>query len=300
MDWVLLSLVSAVAFTFVTLVQKRTLDRHVGSVVAFNATAAVMQVSIALVLITLAPPDDWFSSAVAVMMAVGVLQATLWFLQSYAIKRETDVSRIVPVLDSFPLLVLVIAVVFLGESLTPLKWGAVLMVIGGAMLASWHQALPGERVRINRSFVAIVGAMIAMSVMTVLFKVASADLSVVQLVALSWLFAAPVHFAAMRFSRGGVESVVAVFRSRVSLRWVGLTQLGMVVAIFAGLAALSLGPVSLSTAIMSTRPVMLVLWALASGISFKRAASGGIARGPMRTRIASASLVSVGVGAMAI
>ena len=259
-----------------------------------------MQVSVAAVLITLAPPDKWFASAIAIMMVVGVLQATLWLLQSYAISREADVSRIVPVLDSFPLLVLIIAIVFLGESLTPLKWGAVLMVIGGATLASWHQALPGERVRFNRSFFAIVGAMIAMALMAVLYKVASADLSVIQMVALAWLFAAPLHFAAMRLTRGGVESVVAVFRTRSAVGWVGLTQIGLVVAIFSGLTALTLGPVSLSTAIMSTRPALLVLWALASGVSFKRAASGGAGRGPMRSRMASALMVSVGVGAMAI
>jgi uncharacterized membrane protein len=298
MDWVVLSLVSAVAFTFVMIAQKRTLDRHVRGAVAFNASAAVIQVGVALVLIALSPPD-WFSSAIVVMMVAGLVQATVWLLQSYAISREADVSRIAPLLDSFPLLVLLIAVVFLGESLTPLKWIAVLMVIGGATLASWHQALPGQPVRFNRSFLAIVGAMIAMSLMAVLFKVASADLSVMQMVATAWLFAAPMHFIAMRLTNAGVENVLAVFRSRSAFGWVGLTQAAMVIALFSGLTAITLGPLSLSTAIMGTRPVMLVLWVLASGISFKRAASGGAGRGPMRSRMASASLVTAGVGAMA-
>jgi drug/metabolite transporter (DMT)-like permease len=299
MDWVLLSLVSAVAFTVVTLVQKRTLDSHVRSVVAFNASAAVLQVSVALVIIILAPPDDWFTSAVAIMVIVGVLQAAVWFLQSYAISRETDISRIVPVLDSFPLLVLLIAVVFLGESLTPLKWIAMFLVTGGAILASWHQAKPGEPVRLNRSFFAIVGAVIAMSLMAVLFKVASASLSVGQMLALAWLCAAPVHFAVMRLTHEGVENVVAVFRSRTAFSWVGLTQLGMLIAISSALMALTLGPVSLSTAIMSTRPVLLMLWAVASGISLKHVITAGANRGPIRLRMASASLVSLGVGAMA-
>jgi drug/metabolite transporter (DMT)-like permease len=257
-----------------------------------------MQVGVALVLIALSPPD-WFSRAIVVMMGIGLLQATLWFLQTYAISRETDISRIVPVLESFPLLVLIISVVFLGESLTSVKWIAVLMVIGGAILASWHQALPGERLRFNRSFFAIMGAMVATSLMVVLFKVASADLSIVQMVATAWLFAAPGHFLAMRLSNNGVQNVRAVFRSRSAVGWVGLTQIAMVIAIFSGLAAMTIGPLSLSTAIMSTRPVMLVLWVLASGISFKRAASGGAGRGPMRSRVASASLVTAGVGAMA-
>ena len=297
MDWVLLSLVSAVAFTGVTIVQKRTLDRHVRGAVPLNAVAALIQLSIAAVLLLLWPPD-WLSGAVAIMVVVGVLQATMWLLQNYAINREADISRIVPVLDSFPLIVLIVAVVFLGEELTLVKWGAVLMVIGGATWASWHQALPGERVRFNRSFVAIVGATLVMAAMAVLFKVASADLSVMQMVGLSWLFAAPVHLLMARVTHAGAE-MRRVFRSRPAIGMVSASQLGMVIAIFSGLAALAIGPVSLTSAVMATRPVMLVLWAMAAGLSLKGSAGSSGPRRPLRSRMASASLVTMGVGVMA-
>jgi drug/metabolite transporter (DMT)-like permease len=297
MNWVLLSLVSAAAFTVLTVLQKRTLDRHIQGVVPFNAVAAIIQVSIASVLLLLSP-TDWFSGPVLLMVGVGAIQAFIWLLQGYAINREADVSRIVPVLDSFPLLVLIIAVVFLGEVLTPVKWFAVLVVIAGVLLASWHQALPGERVRLNRSLVAIFGATVGMALLTVSFKVASADLSVMQMIGLSWLFAAPFHFIAASVTHSGSE-VRRVLRSRPAFGMVGLTQVMILIALFSGLAALSIGPVSLTTAIMGTRPVMLVLWVLASGISFKRAASGTGPRKPLRARLASASLVTVGVGVMA-
>jgi drug/metabolite transporter (DMT)-like permease len=174
MDWVLLSLLSAMAFTTFTIIQKRTLDRHVSSPVTFYAIAASMQIAVAVVVLAVSLPH-WLQAGVAVKVVVGLLQSAVQLLQGYAIKREIDISRIVPVLDSFPLFVIVIAIVFLGESLTPLKWAAALMVISGGFLASWHQALPGERVRLNRSLVAILGAAAAMAVMTVLVKVASAE-----------------------------------------------------------------------------------------------------------------------------
>ena len=297
MDWVLLALVSAAAFTVVTIVQKRTLDRHIRGVVPFNAVAAFIQVSMALVLLSLSPPD-WYSGAVLLMVGVGAVQAFMWLLQGYAINREADVSRIVPVLDSFPLFVLIIAVVFLGEVLTPVKWVAVLTVIAGVVLASWHQALPGERVRLNRSLLAIFGATLGMALLTISFKVASADLSLMQMAGLSWLFAAPIHFISARVTHSGSE-IRRVLRSRPALSMIGVTQIGMMIALFSGLAAVTIGPVSLATAIMGTRPVMLVLWAVASGISFKRATSGAGPQRSMRTRLASASLVTLGVGVMA-
>lgn len=297
MDWVLLSLLSAVAFTVLTIVQKRTLERHVNGAVVFNAVAALPQLGAAVVILLLSPPD-WTSTAVAIMLVAGVVQASVWFLQGYAINRETDISRIVPVLDSHPLLVLVIAVLVLGEALTPLKWVAVLMVIAGAITASWHQALPGERVKVNRSFFAVLGAAVAMAVVTVLFKLASAELTIVQMVGLAWLVSAPIHLLMGRVTHAGHE-MRRVLGSVSAVRMIGVTQIMFVIAIFSGIAALTLGPVSLATAIMGTRPVMLLLWVVVSGFSVRDALRRKPEHGQMRSKWASASLVTVGVGAMA-
>ena len=296
MDWVLLSVLSVMGFTAMTVVQKRALDRYVPGAVPFNAVASLIQLTIAVVLLAISPPN-WFSSAVVLMMLAGMLQATVWLLQLYALNRETDISRIVPVLDSFPVVTLIVAVVFLGEMLTPVKWAAVIMVIVGALLASWHQAIPGERVRLNRSFGAIIGAMVGMAVLGVIFKLASTDLSVMQMVGLTWLFAAPVHLIVARLNHAG-DAVRAVFRSRPAIGSVGLTQIIMLLAMFSGLAALTIGPLSLSTAIMGTRPVMLLIWFMASGFSFRKALRPEAGH-PMRKQWASAGLVTVGVGAMA-
>jgi len=297
MDWVLLSLISAVGFTAMTIVQKRTLERHVNGAVVFNAVAALPQLGGAVVILALSPPD-WSSAAVAIMLAAGVAQATVWLLQGYAINREKDISRIVPVLDSHPLLVLIIAIVALGEVLTPIKWIAVLMVIAGAIIASWHQALPGERVRLNRSLFAVLGAAVAMAVVTVLFKIASAELSIVQMVGLAWVVSAPIHLIIARVTHVGHE-MRRVLGSGRALRMVSVTQVAFVVAIFSGVAALSLGPVSLATAIMGTRPVMLLLWVVISGLSVGNALRGRPEQGGMGIKWASASLVTVGVGVMA-
>ena len=232
------------------------------------------------------------------MLGAGVIQATVWLLQSYAINREVDISRIVPVLDSFPLPVLIIAVVALGETLTPLKWVAALMVIAGAILASAHQAMPGERIRMNRSLFAIIGAMMAMAVMTILFKIVSTELTAFQMIALTWLVSAPIHLGISRVTHVG-PAIRTALRSPSAVGMMAASQIAMFIAIIAGLIAITIGPVSLSTAIMSTRPVMLLIWAVASGFSVRDVLRREPQRGGMRSKWASASLVTVGVGVMA-
>jgi len=297
MDWVLLSVLSVLGFTGMAVVQKRALDRYVAGAVPFNAIASLMQLSVAAVLLAIAPPDDWFSGVVLLMVAAGTLQALHWLLQLYALSRATDITRIIPMMDSFPLVVLIISVAILGEVLTPLKWIAVLFVVGGAILASLSQAIPGERVRLNRPFAAILGAMLGMAVLTVLFKVASEDLAIPTMLGLVWLFAAPVYLIVARLAHAG-DDVLAALRSPAAVGSVGLTQLLFLGSLIAGLAAITLGPLSLTTAIMGTRPVILMLWFMASGFSLRNA----LRREPGQSRRkqwASAGLVTVGVGAMA-
>ena len=219
-------------------------------------------------------------------------------LTGYALRRATDVSRIVPVLDAHPLLVMVMAVLWLGEALTPLKWGAALMVVVGVMIASFYQTLPGDRLRLNGSVLAIVAAAIGIACYSILVKSVAGEISVWQMYALSWTFAFPCLMAAGRLS--GMGRVTSAFRSKNALAVVGLAQAVLLLAFISSLMAIEHGPVSLSTAIMSTRPVLLLLWMAATGLSLRRVVERREPFREARVRWGSAVLVVAGVGVMAL
>ncbi len=295
MDWVVLSLIAAVAFTAYTLLQKRALDRHVGAV-TFTALAGLAHIGVAVAILIVSPPN-WLSWGVAAMAMGGLLHVCIQLLSSYALRQTSDVSRIVPVLDAYPLFVMVMAVVWLGEELTFLKWGAALLVMAGVMVASFAQTLPGNRLRLNRSALAVFAASAAIALYTVLAKSASDQVSVWQMYAISWLFAFPGVMVAARVS--GMGQVASALRSKGALTLVGLAQVVIVFAFWCGLTAIDQGPVSLSSAIMSTRPVLLLLWVAATGISLRRMLDRREPRREVRARWGSAVLVTAGVGAMA-
>jgi drug/metabolite transporter (DMT)-like permease len=298
MGWVLLSLLAAVAFTAYTLVQKRTLDRHVGSVFEFALIAALLQGSLSVLILIVSPPD-WWSTGVLIMAAAGVLMAAAQLLQGYVIRREADVARVVPVLDAYPLIVLILAMTVLGETLTPLKAGAALLVISGAVVASWHQALPGSRIKVNRSLVAMGTAALVLGAISILAKAGAGQVTPLQMYAVMWVFALPVLLLAAR-SAGKLSAVRDVLTRPQAMGWITLAQVPLMIAFITSMWAITLGPVSLSTAIMSTRPVLLLLWAVAAGTSLRGATGDGQPASGLRARWAAAALVTVGVGAMAI
>ncbi len=236
MDWVALSLISAVAFTAYTLLQKHALDRYVGAV-TFTALAGMAHIGVAVAILITSPPD-WFSWGVAAMALAGVIHVGIQLLSSYALRRTSDVSRIVPVLDAYPLFVMVMEVVWLGEEVTFFKWGAALLVMAGVMVASFAQTLPGNRLQINRS-VLVFTASAGIALYTVLAKSASSEVSVWQMYAISWLFAFPGVMAAARVS--GMGQVAAALRSKGALALVGLAQVVVVLAFWCGLTASTRG-----------------------------------------------------------
>ena len=293
MDWVVLSLASALAFTAYSVIQKRVLDRHVDGAATFAAVSCIPHGLVAGVTLLLSPPD-WFSWPVLAMAVAGTLHAGIQLLNGYAFRRETDISRIVPIFDAYPLFVLVMAVILLGEALTPLKAGAALLVTVGVMVASWHNSLPGARIRLNRSLLAILGAALAIAVYSVLAKAAIGQMSIWQMYAVSWACSIPLLAgAAWSVNRAGVREAL---RSRPALVSIGIAQVVIFFAFMVSFMAFELGPVSLSTAIMSTRPVLLLFWVAASGMSVRAV----LGKREGRSRWVSASFVTAGVGVMAI
>ena len=297
MDWVVLSLVSAVSFTAYSLVQKYALDRHVDGASTYAALACIPHGLLAAVILLVSPPD-WLSWPVLAMALAGTLHAAIQLLSGYAFRREADISRIVPIMDAYPLFVLVMAVVLLGEMLTPLKAGAAVLVTVGVMVASRHHALPGSRIRLNLTLLVVLGAACCIAVYSVLAKAAVGELSVWQMYAVSWTFSAPwVMSAAWWGNRAGVRKALA---SQPALVTVVGSQAIILVAFVVSFMAFESGPVSLSTAIMSTRPVLLLFWIVASGISVRAVLGRRTSFGAGRSRWVSALLVTAGVGVMAL
>jgi uncharacterized membrane protein len=257
----------------------------------------MMQFAMAVVLLATAPVEDWFSRGVLLLAVAGTLQALQWLLQLYALSREADIRRIIPIMDAFPLVVFIISVSLLGEVLTFTQGFAALMVVGGVILASLGQVTLQGRVRFNRSVAAIFSAMLGMALLTVCFKLASEDLTVTQMMGLTWLFAAPTHLIAARVAHARAE-VGRVLRSRGAVGWIGFTQLLMLVGLLSGLTAIAIGPLSLVTAVMGTRPILLLLWFMVTGFSIRKRLCREPGQFPFR-QWGSASLVTFGIGMMA-
>ncbi len=299
MDWIVLSLLSAVSFSAYSIIQKRALQRQTCGIFAFGFWGAMLHLVIAVVILAVNPLSiSWFSAPVLAMLAAGLLNVGFNLLINRMV-QQGDVTRIVPVVDSYPVFIAIMAVLFLGESLTPIKWLAICLVVCGVLVASWHQALPGSRVRIGGPLFLLLAASFGIAVYSIVAKYALGHMSFWHAYALSSLASGPAFGMAVHAFRAWPQVQVAARRSgALALVW---SANGMIfLAFITGLWAFELGPVSLSSAIMATRPVMIMVYVTFLGVLASRGLAERNTSGAILEKGTAATLVTVGIGAMAL
>ena len=120
MTWVTAALASTILFAIVTVLDKRLTTNLYPSAGAFNVGFGVMQASISLIYFAFVIPLVGFDggSGVPWAMASGVLWGLGLALFFHALRLE-EMSRAVPVQQMAPVFAAIVAVLFLGDVLTP-------------------------------------------------------------------------------------------------------------------------------------------------------------------------------------
>jgi drug/metabolite transporter (DMT)-like permease len=206
------------------------------------------------------PTTTWIRGVgVGIMWGIGS-PVILWSLS-----RE-EVSRITPVSQSHPMLAVIFAVIFLGESLSVLESVAVVLAIGGVFLAALNFSGTGGRITISRSVGILLVAVAIVAVAQTMLKTVTDELSFWQALGLRSGGMAMVMLP-MNLRRDIVGELFTFMRGRKELGAlavdVGFATIAMSLITF----AIANGPLSLTSAIVGTTP--LIVFFLSVFLSWK-------------------------------
>ena len=299
MDWVLLSFVSATLLTANSLLQRYVMQRELSGVLAFGFWGAMVHLAVAVGLLVLQPlPETLQLRPVLAMAAVGLLTVFITILICSAVRRE-EVTRAVPILDSCPIFIAIMAVAFLGEAISAVQWVAICMVVAGAFLASMHQQPVRGRFRVGLPFFLLLSASFGIAVHSIVSKYVLGYMSFQHAYAVAYLAAAPAFAVVIHASRAWpqVRQAAQVPRTFALVLAAGAC---LSLAIFSALWAFQLGPVSLASAIMAIRPVMVLAYAGLIAYLAPRVLMERNSRSALAAKGLSATFVTAGVGALAL
>lgn len=301
MTWVLAVLISTTLFAVVSILDKRLIAHVFPSAQSFNVAFGLLQAPIAALLFAVVVPTVGFDGGAGIPWAIasGLLWAggiTLFF---HGLRLE-EVSRATPIQMTAPIFTALLAVTFLGESLNALQWGAIGMVVLGGATVTVRPELGWFRIGNRRALVILLGASFVMGVAFVVSKEATNQMNV-------WAIQA-FRAAAMGAGVLALQGRGRAFREarlmlsdRGAMGLLVLTEGIMApIAAFMFVVALSLGPVSLVSAVSSSRPLIVLAASAALSTPFWNVLGEPLDRRTLGVKLASTVLIVGGVVALTL
>ena len=301
MEWIAYGLVSAFAFSVVSVLDKRMLLRYFPSVRAFNLLVGATQITVAALVLAVVLPLEGVQNVKAAGLAVasGMVLGGSLALFFFALSR-VDVSRATPLWLTSPIFAALLAMGFLGDKVTPGQWAAIVVVVVGAAMVSYNPA-PGRRGFLTGIVaLALLLAAFTQAVGFVINKEASADLAI--WVNNGWrMLGFAVGLILVNYTRSAVREAAAYVRNGAGMRLMILTE-----GVLAPLASLALigsittGPIAPVTAVNSTRPLFLLLISTALSTRFWNLLNEPLDRSTLLLKAVSTMLIVGGTVGLAL
>ncbi len=270
------------------------ISKRLPSFQAFMAPIGVVHSAVGVVIFTINwIPAGTDGTTVLIAFASGIIRVGGAMAMLRTLRSE-EVSRVMPVVNTFPIFVAILAVPFLGETLGWLQWLAIFMTVAGAMMISVHRRSHGHGVRLRRSFARLVIASLLFGIANTMAKYALDDLSF-------WTF-----YGINAISLGGMFALFSlrgrVFRElrdmakrRSTLALLGVNELAALTGFLLSFWAMERGPISQVSTILATRPAFVFIFALGLSRFYPAALNEQMDRRAVAMKMTSIALVIGGV-----
>lgn len=261
MDWIYIALLSAAVFGTVNILDSHLLSKRMPSLRTFLLPVAISHLTYGLILINFFPlPQGTGTGIIIAAIASGTIRTASVSIMLYTLTRQ-EVSRVVPVVYTYPIFVAIMAVPLLGESLFILEWLAIFVVVAGAVMISTRQSMNRPTAWLSKSFFLLFGASLLMAVADITSKFVLGYISFWNLFWINAICMSAIFLVASLRSHV-LKQIINMRQRNTALAIMGLNELLAPVAILLSLWAIELGPVSLVSTITSSRPIFVVIFAL--------------------------------------
>ena len=295
MSWIALTLVSASILGMIGVLDKAFLYHYARSLRTLPLLIAISHVPIGIAFIAISPLEELTVAAASWSLAAGVLgglSAVVFF--KVMVKRE--VTRTIPVVQTYPIFVAPLAVLFLDESLRTFHWFAILVTVAGAVMMSMRQDAGGRGFVLDRSFYELLGASLLLAGMNLAAKQAVETLPVLLVHGLRsfGLAAVLMAFGARREPLDEVRRMIAERSPALGL--FGLNEFVIVnTGMILNLWATSLGPISLVSALTGSSSLFLLVYSTLLGLRFRGMLGEQVGRRAVIVKASATTLIVAGV-----
>ena len=142
MEWMIFGAASAFTFALVSVLDKLLISDHVPNSKVFIVYVGFAQILLGISVLPVAINSDFPVNGIVIAILSGILSG-MYLVLMFTIMVSQDVSRVVPVVSTYPIFVAILAFFFLNENVTILTMLGILVTVVGAALVSLGPAKNG-------------------------------------------------------------------------------------------------------------------------------------------------------------
>lgn len=261
MNWASVAILSAATFAVVNTIDSHLLSKRMPGLRAFLLLVGIFHLTYGLLSFYLFPlPEGVGILPVLVAVASGILRATAATIMLYNLQRE-EVSRVIPVVYTYPIFVAIIAVPLLGETLAYLQWLAIIIVVAGAVMVSVRQSPSGSTIWLGKPLLLLFSSSLFFAMADITSKYALAYISFWNMFSLT-AFCISGIFLLVSLRPHILTQLSNMKRRNSAIALLAFNETLAPTAVVLLFWALEGGLVSLVSTIASSRPIFVVIFAL--------------------------------------
>lgn len=257
MSWFILIFIAVNLFSFVNLFDKFFCEKRFKNIYSFAVTVNLLSFIFITGLIFFSPLSFSWGWPLFFALLSGPVYFVMWLLWWKSL-ANFEVSRVAAIFNTRPIFTALLAVLFLGESLTNLKWLAILFIVIGAIICSWDSK-KDKTVFDLTYFLIILSALLA-ALGDLFSKFALKEINPFTVYLLSYYATLPL-FITLLFKKGVIQELkinlsnkktFLVFLTRVFISFISICFFYL---------ALASGPISFVIAITGGGPLLVFIYA---------------------------------------
>lgn len=261
MSWASIAILSAAIYGIITTIDSHLISKRMPGLRAFLLPISVIHLFYGSLFFYLFPfPENIGLWPLTVAFGSSIIRIAGAIIMINLLKKE-EISRVVPVVYTYPIFVALIAVPLLGESISPLQWLSIVIVVAGAVIVSFKQNPFGNAVWPGKPFLALVGASLLLAMADITSKYALAYFSFWNMFSVNAFCIFGVFFV-FSMRPHVIRQLRDMNHRNRSLGLMAFNETLTPIALTGSFWALSRGPVSLVSTIISSRPIFVVIYAL--------------------------------------
>jgi len=290
MSWIFYTLLASNLFAFTNLFDKFSVSKKFKNIYSFAVVINILYFIFNAIIIfylrnTLVFGWPFFWAAVS-----GVAFYSMWIFWWKSLTTG-EVSRSSAMFFTQPLWNAFLAIIILKESLTSMKWLAIIFIVGGAILSSFERKKNKES--FNIAYVYALLAAIVSALGNTIAKYAMGSMPGLTVQAIEYFVTVPLYIILLKNKQVRSEVVKSLTHFKSSILMFLRSALGFG-ACSSFMLAVSAGPVSLASALSSIQPLLILFYSTLISLFFPKIIKEETSKGAFLTKLIAVVMIITG------